>query len=47
LFGLKITISLDVIEMSENLIPYAEAHKHLEVIGAPYPLLFNDQGNLF
>ena len=47
LVRIKNTVSLDVIEMSENLIPYAEAHKHLEVIGAPYPLLFNDQGNLF
>jgi Lactate racemase N-terminal domain len=47
LVRIKNTVSLDVIEMSENLIPYAKAHKHLEIFGAPYPLLFNDQGNLF
>jgi Lactate racemase N-terminal domain len=47
LVRIKNTISLDVIEMSENLLSYAKAHKHLEVIGAPYPLLFNNQGNLF
>ncbi|HUL01456.1 MAG TPA: hypothetical protein VLX29_11490 [Nitrospirota bacterium] len=45
--GIKNTVSLDIVEILENWIPYAEANKHLEVIGAPFRLLlFNFTGNL-
>src|SRR5208283_2191623 len=47
LVRIKSTIALDVIEMSENLIPHAKENKYLEVVGAPYSLSFNAQGNLF
>ena len=46
LVRIKNTISLDVVEISESLIPAARCHGNLEVIGAPYPLPFDEQGNL-
>jgi len=44
---IKNTVSLEEIEISENLIPYAEAHPNLEVLGEPRELPFNEEGNLF
>lgn len=44
---IKNTVSLAEIEVSENLIPYVQAHPNMEVIGAPFELSFNGEGNLF
>lgn len=47
LVRIKNTVSLEEIAISENLIPYAEAHPNLEVLGEPRELPFNEEGNLF
>jgi hypothetical protein len=47
LVRIKNTVALGELEISENLIPYAKENKYLEVIGAPYSLTFNKDGNLF
>jgi hypothetical protein len=47
LVRIKNTVSLEEIEISENLIPYAAAHPNLEVLGEPRELPFNEEGNLF
>jgi hypothetical protein len=44
---IKNTIALGEIEISENLIPYAKENKYLEIVGEPYSLSFNKDGNLF
>ncbi len=41
------TLSLEEIEISENLIAEAQTDPNLEVCGQPYDLDFNAQGNLF
>lgn len=43
----KNTVSLGEIEISENLIPLAKNHPNLSVVGNPYDMAFNDEGNLF
>ncbi len=40
------TISLGEIEISESLIPEAEAHPRVELVGEPYDLPFDETGNL-
>ena len=44
---IKNTIALGEIEISENLIPLAKENKYLEVVGTPYALPFDKNGNLF
>lgn len=43
----KNTVHLGEIEVSENLAEYARKHPNLEVLGEPYELVFNSEGNLF
>ena len=47
LVRIKNTIALDEIEVSEALLPTVAAHPHMEVVGAPYELKFDADGNLF
>ena len=44
---IKNTNTLDVIEISENLIPLTQDNPFVEVLGNPFVLPFNEQGNLF
>lgn len=44
---IKNTLSLDEIEVSESLVPTVEAHPGMELLGKPYALDFNEEGNLF
>jgi hypothetical protein len=44
---IKNTVALDEIAVSENLLPEVRANRHLETLGQPHVLAFNDQGNLF
>lgn len=46
LVRIKNTVNLDTIEVSANLADTATSHPAMEVIGAPYPLEFDDRGNL-
>ena len=47
LVRIKNTLALDEIEVSEALLPTVAAHPHMEVVGAPYELKFDADGNLF
>ena len=44
---IKNTTQLDVISVSESLVPYVREHASLELAGEPYSLTFNSDGNLF
>jgi len=44
---IKNTVALNEIAVSENLLPEVRANRHLETLGEPHVLAFNDQGNLF
>ena len=44
---IKNTTQLDVISVSESLVPYVLEHASLELAGEPYSLTFNSDGNLF
>jgi hypothetical protein len=41
------TVTLNEIAVSENLLPEVRANRHIETLGEPHVLAFNDQGNLF
>lgn len=41
------TLSLNEIEVSESIVPEIEHDPHFEILGEPYELQFNDEGNLF
>lgn len=43
----KNTTQLDVIAVSESLVPYVKGHANLELASEPYSLTFNSDGNLF
>jgi hypothetical protein len=47
LVRVKNTVKLDEIEVSEALLPYVKPHPNLETITNPYPLPFDEGGNLF
>jgi hypothetical protein len=47
LVRIKNTVSLDEIEVSENLSDYVSAHPNLEALGGAYDLPFDPDGNLF
>lgn len=44
---IKNTLALDEIEVSESLVSTVEAHPGMELLGKPYDLDFNEEGNLF
>jgi len=44
---IKNTVSLDEIEVSENLLDEVRENKYLEIVSEPYELIFNEKGNLF
>lgn len=41
------TLSLEEIEISENLIPTLAENPAIEIISEPYELPFNEEGNLW
>ncbi|MFA5447830.1 MAG: lactate racemase domain-containing protein [Sphaerochaeta sp.] len=41
------TLTLQEIEVSENILPLIEKDKRFEILSDPYELSFDDQGNLF
>jgi hypothetical protein len=43
---IKNTLSMDLIEVSENLIGLVGQHPRMEIADVPRELVFNDQGNL-
>ena len=47
LVRIKNTIALDEIEVSEAMISTVKAHPHMELLGEPYELKFDADGNLF
>lgn len=47
LLRMKNTNHLGELEVSVSLIPYVQAHSHLEIISDPYDWTFNAEGNLF
>jgi hypothetical protein len=47
LVRIKNTVSLDVIEVSENLSRYVKEHPNLELLSEPYKFSFDADGNLF
>ena len=44
---IKNTLSLGEIQISEAMLPEAEAHPNLLVVGGPEELVFDENGNLF
>ncbi len=44
---IKNTVALDEIAVSENLLPEVRENKHLQALGEPQALAFNDRGSLF
>lgn len=47
LVRIKNTVALDEIAVSENLLPEVRENKHLQALGEPQALAFNDRGSLF
>ena len=47
LVRIKDTLSLGEIEVSESLAGEAEAGENTEIVGSPYELVFDGDGNLF
>ena len=41
------TAHIDVIEISEGMLPLAKANPHIEILSEPYELAFDENGNLF
>ena len=41
------TLCLDEIEVSENLLPQIAGDDRFEIISEPYPMRFDENGNLF
>ena len=41
------TAHIDVIEISEGMLPLAKANPNIEILSDPYPLAFDENGNLF
>lgn len=44
---IKDTLSMDTIEISENMLEAAENHPEIEIIGKPEDMVFDEKGNLF
>lgn len=44
---IKDTLSMDTIEISENMLEVAKAHPEVEIIGEPEEMVFDEMGNLF
>jgi len=47
LVRIKNTLSLDRIEVSENMLATVRNNPNLEIVGSPYKWEFDDNGNLF
>ena len=47
LVRIKNTLTLGEIEVSVSLLPEIEKHPELSPVGGPYPLVFDEDGNLF
>ena len=41
------TAHIDYIEISEGMLPLAEANPNIEILTEPYELSFDENGNLF
>ena len=41
------TLCLDEIEVSENLLDQIRGDEHFEIVGEPYEMPFDENGNLF
>lgn len=41
------TAHIDIIEISESMLPLAKAHPDIEILTEPYELKFDEKGNLF
>jgi hypothetical protein len=47
LIRIKNTIAVQEIEVSENLLPEVLSSSNMQLVGQPYDLVFNENGNLF
>lgn len=41
------TMHIEYIEISEGLLPQAQANPNIEILSEPYDLPFDEEGNLF